>query len=629
MEARMKGLVRFGRLALLLLAATACRARDGGPHDGPGPAAPASAATPDAPAGRASVAPLNAPDAPAGAAPDAAPSSPAPVTALVGAVVWDGTGRPPLPDAVVLLREDRIAAVGSRADVPVPADARIIDAAGKWIIPGLIDAHVHFFQSGGLYTRPDVVDLRAVRPYAVELEAIHAGLDDAFRRVLASGVTAVVDLGGPFWNFDVRDRAGDEPFAPRVAVAGPLISTVDDPPLDLGDPPIVKAASPDDARALVRRQLERRPDFIKLWFIVDAEHPVEAGAPMIRAAIKEAHAAGVRVFVHATELEAARAAVDAGADVLVHSVHDRVADPAFVELLRSRGTILIPNLVVLEGYAEVLTGETVLTDVERRLGDPEVIGSWAEFALVADDAAREKGRARRDKYLVRAPIMRQNLALLRAAGITLAAGTDAGNIGTLHGPSLHRELELLAEAGMTAEEVLLAATRSAARVFAAQPDFGTLEPGKLADLLVLDADPLADVRNARRIALVVHRGIVSAPGDLHASNPEWVVQEQLDAYNARDLERFVATYAPDAVLATHPGEPDELRGVDALRETYGRLFAANPELRCRLLGRAVFGRFVVDHELVTGIEGRPYLHGVATYEVDGGLIRRVWFLPRD
>jgi imidazolonepropionase-like amidohydrolase len=100
------------------------------------------------------------------------------------------------------------------------------------------------------------------------------------------------------------------------------------------------------------------------------------------------------------------------------------------------------------------------------------------------------------------------LKRLVEAGVTIAAGTDAGNIGTLHGPALHRELELMAEAGLTPMQVILAATRDAARVFAAKPEFGTIEAGKLADMLVLDADPLADVRNARRIRQVIQGGRV-------------------------------------------------------------------------------------------------------------------------
>src|SRR5438445_11489451 len=186
--------------------------------------------------------------------------------AIVGATVVDGAAAP-IPDAVVLIDGDRIRAVGSRAQVALPKGITIVDGRGKWVAPGLVDAHVHFFQSGSAYTRPDVVDLRKLRPYEREIALLKAALPRTFARYLLCGVTSVVDVGGPFWNFEVRDRASRTQMAPRVAVAGPLVSTVARPQLDLGDPPIIKISTPDEARALVRRELERKPDLMKVWFI--------------------------------------------------------------------------------------------------------------------------------------------------------------------------------------------------------------------------------------------------------------------------------------------------------------------------------------------------------------------------
>src|SRR6202049_2762816 len=179
------------------------------------------------------------------------------------------------PNSVIVVTDGRISAVGTADSVTIPVGATIMDAHGKWIVPGLIDAHVHFFQSGNLYTRPDAADLRTAVPYASEVARNKARLAATFKVYLASGVTSVVDIGGPFWNFDVRDAAQRSPAAPRVSVAGPLISTVDDPPLDLGDPPIIKITTADEARALVRRELARQPDYIKVWFIYrsDADIP--------------------------------------------------------------------------------------------------------------------------------------------------------------------------------------------------------------------------------------------------------------------------------------------------------------------------------------------------------------------
>src|SRR5713226_8992196 len=187
--------------------------------------------------------------------------------AIVGATLIDGTGAAPVPDAVVVIRGERIVAAGPRRKVRVPRHAQMLDARGQWLIPGLIDAHVHFFQSGGLYTRPDVIDLRQRVPYKHELDLIRKRLPDTFRRYLCSGITSVVDPGGPMWNFQVREMASRTEAAPRVAVAGPLVSTYAPKKLQTEDPAIVRAQTPEEARTLVQRELAEKPDLIKIWFI--------------------------------------------------------------------------------------------------------------------------------------------------------------------------------------------------------------------------------------------------------------------------------------------------------------------------------------------------------------------------
>ena len=429
--------------------------------------------------------------------------------AIVGATVVDGAAAP-IPDAVVLIDGDRIQAVGSRAHVALPKGITIVDGRGKWVAPGLVDAHVHFFQSGGAYTRPDAVDLRKVRPYEREIALLKAALPRTFARYLLCGVTSVVDVGGPFWNFEVRDAAARTALAPRVAVAGPLISTVDRPQLDIGDPPIIKTATPDEARALVRRELERKPDLMKVWFVFRPGDDLAAGKALVAATVDEARKGGVRTAVHATELETARAAVEAGADVLVHSVFDKPVDDAFVDLLKRRGVIYIPTLFVRTGYALVLTGSFSPTPAERRWADPDVLATFDEVKSRPELASRPRRTPDPESERVTA----QNLKRLSDAGVTIAAGTDAGNIGTLHGPSIFRELRLMADAGLTTRQVLASATAGGARVMGREKDLGAVAPGKLADLLILDRDPLVDVANLEAIHRVVKGGRVYTPEEL-------------------------------------------------------------------------------------------------------------------
>jgi imidazolonepropionase-like amidohydrolase len=423
---------------------------------------------------------------------------------VVGATLIDGTGAPAVPDSVVVVEGDRIKAAGPRAMVSIPKGLPVVEGRGRWLMPGLIDAHVHFFQSADVYTRPDAIDLRKHRSYEKELAWIREHLPNTFARYLACGITGVADVGGPFWNFVVREHAAATPMAPRVVVAGPLLSTVSREQLDVGDPPIIKVASPEEARALVRRELAKRPDLIKVWFIVQGPADIATGKAIVQAAVAEAGAQRVRVAVHATELEAARASVEAGATVLVHSVWDKPVDDAFVSLLKEHKVLYTPTLVVPSGYSLVLTGRFTPTPAETRLGDPEVMTTFEELKRMPELQKVDPARVKRGEERER--IGSENLKRVADAGVMIAAGTDAGNIGTLHGPSLYRELQAMVDAGMTRAQVLSAATLGGARVMGQEREIGTIAAGKHADLLILDADPTADLATLEKPREIVKDG---------------------------------------------------------------------------------------------------------------------------
>jgi imidazolonepropionase-like amidohydrolase len=547
---------------------------------------------------------------------------------LRGGTLVNPDGRAPIADAVVVVRDGRIAEVGRAGAVRVPAGFEVIDATGKWIVPGYVDAHIHFFQSGGVYTRPDAIDLRAAHSYEDEIAGIQRDLDETFARYLASGITAVADVGGPMWNFDVRERSAANPRAPRAVVAGPLISTWRPPVLnDAADPPIIAVTTPDEARALVRAQIPRRPDFVKIWYVVRRGETPEQFLPVIRAVIEEAHGAGIRVAVHATGLETARAAVQAGADILVHGIEDRAVDPAFVALLRQRGVVYTTTLDVYGGYRRTFTQQPGFIEREYALADPQVMGTLGDLRHLPDTIVPERIRQVIGTTLPEAPLdtLLANLRTMRDGGVTIAMGTDAGNIGTLPGPSIYREFALMARAGLTPREVLASATTGGARLMGQERELGLIARGRHADMVVLDADPLADVANLSRIALVVKGGRAFRQADLVPASPEDVVQRQLNAYNARDLEAFLATYHPDARLY---GFPDQLQreGEAALREAYGRLFERVPNLHARVPRRIVSGNYVIDQEEVTGLPEGRVLRATAIYEVRDGRIARVWFI---
>jgi imidazolonepropionase-like amidohydrolase len=421
--------------------------------------------------------------------------------------------------ATILIQGDRIQLAGAGITLELPQGAKIIDGRGKWVIPGLIDSHVHFFQSGNLYTRPDAMDFNAVVPYADEIARNKARLDATFKVWLASGVTGVVDIGGPFWNFDVRDRAAASNAAPRMAVAGPLISMIDDPPLDLGDPPIVRITSADAARALIARQVARNTDYIKVWFIHQPGDDLAAQEAIVKAAGDAAHAAGKKFAVHATELVVAKAALRAGADFLVHSVFDVPVDDEFIALAKKNRMLYSPTLFVMQAYPLALSNQWRATPEELTRADPEILEAMDDLNEIPADKRPERvAKLMAAATTPAAPrVAMENLKKLSDAGITIVMGTDAGNIGTLHGPSIHREMRLMKESGLTPLEILRSATTNGAKALRLEGKTGAVSPGMLADLVILDADPLADVGNLARVYRTIKGGVVYDPEALMES----------------------------------------------------------------------------------------------------------------
>src|SRR3989440_160407 len=440
---------------------------------------------------------------------------------LVGATVINPADGKVLPNATVVINGDKIERV-SMGKQDAATLGRQIACVGKFILPGYIDTHVHFFQSADLFTRPDGADFNSVRPYKEEVAWIKSHLDDVFARYIRSGITSVVDVGGPKWNFEVRKKANATAKAPRVAVAGPLISSVSREKLDLGDPPIVKIDTPDQAREFVRKLAEQKPDLVKIWYIVDKDHPVESFRPIARATIEESHAHKLRVAVHATELETARAAVEEGADVLVHSVIDKPVDDAFVKLLQDRHTILCPTLVVFERYGRTFSHQLNLTPEEKAWGNREVIASL-DVTKIPPDKLPERIKtalAKPDEALERIKktydVAFKNLKTLEDAGVTIAAGTDAGNIGTIHGPALFREFQLMKEAGLTPMQILQCATSNAAQLFGGETGahIGRIEKGYFADLVILNSNPADDIAHSSDIESVMKNGVLYSANNL-------------------------------------------------------------------------------------------------------------------
>lgn len=438
------------------------------------------------------------------AAVQAASSGPgAGILLIEGARVFDGERD--LGIVSMLIRDGRIEAIGPGVE-PVAADARRVDYGGRYLIPGLVSNHAHVANTEGtehgdrFYTRENVIrDLR---------------------RFQALGVTTVTALGlnGDAFHA-LRDEVNADPAlgASLLGAGGGIGVAQGAPPavnMGLEHDPVLRPATPDEAREAVRRQAEAGIDIVKLWVDdLGGEAPIMR-PEIYRAAIAEAHARGLLVAAHIHDLGPAQDLVDAGIDVIAHGVRDRPVDTPLVAAMRERGTWYVPTVQIDEAnylYAE--QPGLVEREPALRAALPQQVraqfedAGWRQRQLDGDGIAKARSAVQTNLA---------NLRTLHEAGIRIGFGTDSGALPhRVIGFAEHRELELMTQAGFTPLQALGAATRDAAALLRLD-DRGMLAPGKRADFVVLDADPLSDIRNTRRIEAVWQAGqqVSGAIGDV-------------------------------------------------------------------------------------------------------------------
>jgi imidazolonepropionase-like amidohydrolase len=535
-----------------------------------------------------------------------------------------------VPNQYILIKNGVIEKIGDTNKKPM-LEMPSLDVAGNYVMPGMIDAHIHFFQTGSIYTRPDALDMTAVKSYEEELEFAEDMVPDSFNRYLRLGITSIMDVGGPFLNFKIRDSIASTTMSPNVFVTGPLFSPYQPEALaNLEDVPIYKIASIEDATALFNKMLPYKPDFIKIWYIANADEPAEKNFPMVQHVAKMAHDNGLKLAVHATQKKTAELAIKAGADILVHSIDDEPADEAFAKLLLDNNVTYIPTLIVSKNYIKAFLGAPSDHPSDLYFSNPETYKSMRYFQKYDKENITANVKpiwAGKDRFITyydsQIEKMAKSLKFLQDRGVNIVTGTDAGNIGTMHASSYIQEMEAMQKAGLTVPEVIKASTINAAEGFGLEKILGSIAEGKKADLLVLNDNPLESLKNLSSIEMTLKDGVVLKTSEIINETPSQIVQRQVNAYNARDIDAFLDTYSDDIKIYNFPEELS-MDGKQAMQTAFSGMFKSIPNLYCEIKNRIVLGNKVVDREYVR--MGENYSSVIAIYEVTEGKISKVTFL---
>jgi imidazolonepropionase-like amidohydrolase len=413
--------------------------------------------------------------------------------ALVGGMLLDGYDVPPVHHAAVLVEGDRIVWVGKAADAKIPPDATVIDTSGRVMLPGLIDLHVHLKNIGhGDYDRWD--------PWLMErnlLEKINA---ISAKQLLMAGVTTAVELGAQIPEIlTTRDRvARGEIPGPRLFVSGPWITR------SLGNyqpkpERQIKIDTPEDAAKATEGLIAKGVDVIKAYVGLTPAH--------YRAITDTAHKHGIRVHAHVYSETDTRNALENGVDVLTHAGSAGTAPPYSPELIRDIVNAGRPVVVTAAHRSWVFPATVAFPE---RLQDPqlredfgpeiyaEVQASFKEFQRLG-----YMGRIDREVFFREC-----GLKQFIESGAVMGMGTDSGTPLNFHTEALWREIKAHVDMGMTPQRAISAATRINARILGKADQFGSIEPGKLADIIVIRGNPLFDIQALANIELVMKGGVV-------------------------------------------------------------------------------------------------------------------------
>jgi imidazolonepropionase-like amidohydrolase len=421
------------------------------------------------------------------------------VTVMPDVTIIDGTGKAAVPHQTLVLDGGTVSEILPTSTVPKRlAVARIIHYEDRTVLPALINAHGHLGITDGMTSKPENYTERNVKRQLLQYEAY--------------GVTTVMALGlnkDLVYGLRERQRQGIFPGATILTAGRGIGVPAGVPGMNVGPDQLYRPKTVGEARRAVREMAAYHPNLIKIWVDDNFGQSPKPNMQVEAAVIDEAHREGLRVAAHIFYLADAKALLRDGVDILAHSVRDKEVDSEFIQLMKRRRAYYIPTLDLEEAFF-------IYADQPQWLRSPffvrglqpsvkEMLLSPAYVARLKADPATEKHR----QFLKTAE---HNVKAVLDAGIPVGFGTDSGAMPTrIQGFAEHRELQLLVDAGFTPLQALHSATGVNAKMLEINSKTGTIEAGKSADLIVLDADPISDINNTGKILAIFHNGLQVKP----------------------------------------------------------------------------------------------------------------------
>jgi imidazolonepropionase-like amidohydrolase len=456
--------------------------------------------------------------------------------AFVGANILNPNLDLNINNATILVNKGKIVKIQPSSD-KVPNNYSVTNLKNKWVIPGLIDGHVHLSESGSAYTRPDIIDATKIQSYDADQNWLLANTSSLLKDYVSLGITTIFDMGGPSQYIEHYRDVTKNGIYPDIYAAGALLAPMEVPQLNVNGEIFTKVTNAQEAKALVESQLALNTSIIKIVWTQESGMTTEQLYSMYQPAITLAKQHDKLVAVHVEDLENAKKAIKAGVDILVHGVMKNDIDDEFIALLKEHNVTYMPTLTAYNHYFEIFKNVFTFTEHEKGYAHADIIDSFRElmnnvkdtgqmfqvllkYLPLVDSSDAEKAKlSAQEQAMVEqlgsmfsssiVNIQKQNLIKVLASGVNVAFGTDAGNPGTLHASSFVGEMHAWQQAGVSNKDILKAATFGNAQALNLGDSIGSLTSGKDANFVVLDMNPYQDLNTLSMPAMTVKRGKIA------------------------------------------------------------------------------------------------------------------------